>query len=77
MHTRHHIAEEIKDFIGIKENLIFEEDVVHYSCNYFALTNFDFIDCLLIGYANIKGNSIFSFDDSLNKKLEHNAFNKC
>jgi len=69
-HTRQLIADEIKDFIAIKENLVIEENVVRYGCNIFASTNFDFIDCLLVGYANVKGNPIFSFDDVLNKKLE-------
>jgi len=76
LHNRQLIAEEIKDFIGIKENLVFEEHIVRCGCNYFASSSLDFIDCLLIGYAIIKGNPIFSFDDSLNKKLEHNAFNQ-
>jgi len=74
-HTRELIAEEIKDFISIKENLVFDENVLRYGCNIFATTNLDFVDCILVGYANIKGNQVFSFDDPLNKKLEHKAFN--
>jgi predicted nucleic-acid-binding protein len=73
-HSRQFIAAEIKDFIAIKENLVTEENVVRYGCNIFASTRLDFVDCLLIGYANVKGNPVFSFDDSLNKKLENNAF---
>lgn len=75
MHPRILIADEIKDFIAIKENLVFEENVVRHGCNTFASTNLDFIDCLLVAYANIKGNPVFSFDNELNKKLEHKAFN--
>jgi len=74
-HSRQSIATEIKDFIAIKENLVTEENVIRYGCNIFATTNLDFVDCLLVGYANIKGNKVFSFDDGLIKKLEHNAFN--
>ena len=73
-HSRQLIAAEIKDFIAIKENLVIEENVVRYGCNIFASTSLDFIDCLLVGYANVKGNPVFSFDDGLIKKLEHNAF---
>jgi predicted nucleic-acid-binding protein len=76
MHPRHLIADEIKDFIAIKKNLVVEENVIQHGCNTFASTNFDFIDCLLVAYANIKGNPVFSFDNELNKKLENNAFNK-
>jgi predicted nucleic-acid-binding protein len=76
MHPRHLIADEIKDFITIKENLVFEEKIIQYSCNTFASTNLDFIDCLLIAYANVKGNPVFTFDTALNKQLKHNAFNR-
>ena len=74
-HPRQLIAVEIKDFVEIKENLVFEENIIRYGCNTFASTNLDFIDCLLVGYANVKGNPVFTFDDYLNKQLEHNAFN--
>jgi predicted nucleic-acid-binding protein len=75
-HTRDRIATEIKDFIDIKENLVTEENVVRYGCNIFASTDFDFVDCLLVGYANVKGNPVFSFDNPLNKKLGHKAYNQ-
>ena len=75
MHPRHLIADEIKDFIAIKENFVFEENIIRYGCNTFASTNLDFIDCLLIAYANVKGHPVFTFDNELNKQLKHNAFN--
>ena len=73
-HSRQFIAEEIKDFIGIKENLVFEEDVVRYGCNTFALTKLDFTDCLLVAYARVNGNPVFTFDAGLKKQLEHHAY---
>jgi predicted nucleic-acid-binding protein len=76
MHPRRLIADEIKDFIAIKENFVVEEKVIRHGCNTFASTNLDFIDCLLIAYAKVKGNPVFTFDNDLNKKLENNAFNK-
>jgi predicted nucleic-acid-binding protein len=76
MHPRHIIADEIKDFITIKEKLVFEEKIIRHGCNIFASTNLDFIDCLLIAYANVKGNPVFTFDEALNKQLKHNAFNR-
>jgi predicted nucleic-acid-binding protein len=75
MHPRRLIADEIKDLIAIKENFVAEENVIRYGCNTFASTNLDFIDCLLVAYANVKGNQVFTFDNELNKKLGHNAFN--
>ena len=74
-HTRDIIAEKIKDFISIKEDLVEKENVVRYGCKVYASTSFDFVDCMLLAYANVNGNMIFSFDDPLNKKLEHKAFN--
>ena len=75
-HPRQLIAEEIKDFISIKQNLVLEENVVHYGCNIYALTKLDFIDCLLVAYANVKGKVIFTFDSELKKHLGHNAYSK-
>jgi predicted nucleic-acid-binding protein len=75
-HTRNIIADKIKDFISIKEDLVEKENVVRYGCNVYASTSLDFVDCMLLAYANVNGNSVFSFDDPLNKKLEHNAFNQ-
>jgi len=75
-HTRQIIAAEIKDFVAIREKLVYEENVVRYGCNIFAATKLDFIDCLLDAYANVKGNPVFTFDDYLNKQLGHNAFNQ-
>ena len=75
-HSRSLIADEIKDFIAIKEGLVLEENVVKFGCNTFASKSLDFIDCLLVGYANVKGNPVFSFDDPLNKYLANNAFNQ-
>jgi predicted nucleic-acid-binding protein len=74
-HPRQPIAEEIKDFIDIKENLVFEENVVRYGCNIYVSTKLDFIDCLLIGYANVNDNPVFTFDNVLKKRLENKAYN--
>jgi predicted nucleic-acid-binding protein len=75
-HSRQLIADEKKDFIAIKKNLVFEENIVRYGCNTFASTNLDFVDCLLVAYANVKGNPIFTFDEYLIKQLGQNAFNQ-
>jgi len=70
------VAKEIKDFISIKERLVYAEDVIRFGCNVFASTNLDFIDCLPVAYASVEGNSVFSFDDLLNRQLGHKAFNQ-
>jgi predicted nucleic-acid-binding protein len=73
-HPRLLIAEEIKDFIGIKERLVLEENVIRYGCNMYATTGQNFVDCLLVGYANVNGNPIFTFDNNLKKRLEQKAY---
>ena len=73
-HSRQLIAEEIKDFISLKENLVLEENIVRYGCNIYASTGLDFVDCLLVGYAHVNGNPVFTFDNELKKRLEHKAY---
>jgi predicted nucleic-acid-binding protein len=67
-------AEKIKELININENLILESNIVCYACNVFASTKLDFIDCILDGYAKIKGYSVFTFDGDLQKQLGLRAF---
>ncbi|GHV92880.1 hypothetical protein AGMMS50268_33830 [Spirochaetia bacterium] len=73
--TRQAIAERIKDFSTLQEDLLMEETVVLYACNLFAISNFDFVDCLLDGYAKVKGNPVFTFDGDLRKQLGVKFFN--
>ena len=74
VHSRQLIAAEIKDFVAIKENLVYEDNVIRYGCNIYVSTKLDFIDCLLVGYANVNDNTIFTFDDDLKKQLQHKAY---
>ena len=39
----------------------------------FGETKFDFVDCLLIGYALIDGHRIFTFDEKLEKYLSRST----
>ncbi|GHV80245.1 hypothetical protein AGMMS49944_20360 [Spirochaetia bacterium] len=73
-YDRRLIADKIKEFITIKENLVVESEIVRYGANLFASTDFDFIDCILDGYAKIKGNPVFTFDGDLKKQLADKAF---
>ena len=75
-HPRELIAEEIKEFSAIKENLVNEEILIRFGCNIFSSTKLDFIDSLLIAYANVKKIPVFSYDTELNKILGQNAVNQ-
>ena len=65
--------DEIKDYIerlnAVDENIIAHKKVVLYALDIFAKTSFDFIDCLLVGYQQIEGYEIFTFDKKLKNHL--------
>ena len=43
--------------------------VVEMALHHFGETNFDFVDCLMIGYANVEGHQILTFDKKLKNML--------
>jgi len=63
------IAKNLKDLARIRENLVFEKDVVLYATDIYSSTSLDFVDCLLTGYFKIKNYSIFTFDKPLQRKM--------
>jgi predicted nucleic-acid-binding protein len=69
------IADRLKDFIKFQNDLVPDSGVIRYGLNLFAATKFDFIDCILDGYAKINGNPVFTFDDPLKKQLGAKVFN--
>jgi predicted nucleic acid-binding protein len=62
------MAEAVKKELNSKDCHITLEVVLHAGLIY-ASTNLDFIDCLLVGYAKIKGHKVFTFDKALKKRL--------
>ncbi|MDR1785269.1 MAG: PIN domain-containing protein [Spirochaetaceae bacterium] len=73
--TRQEVADRIKEFALIKEDIIAETNVVRFALNLYASSKFDFVDCLLDGYAKEKGISVFTFDIDLRRRLKEKAFN--
>jgi predicted nucleic-acid-binding protein len=68
-YDRETICKKIKDFAKIKKSMLFEKELVCYACDIYANSNFGFVDCLIDGYAKIKGYSVFTFDKKLRKFL--------
>ena len=68
-YDRETIRNEIKDFAKIRKTMLLERDVVCYACDVYANSNLDFVDCLIDGYAKIKGYNAFTFDKKLRKFL--------
>jgi predicted nucleic-acid-binding protein len=64
------ISKKLKSLVSIREDLVFEKNVVLYAADIYSSTSLDFVDCLLAGYFKIKKYSIFTFDKSLKKKIQ-------
>jgi len=48
--------------------------VVETALHHFGETNFDFVDCLMIGYAHVEGHQILTFDRRLKNILSNVNF---
>ena len=68
------IAEKLKDFISIQENLVTEFNAVTFGLNLYASSNFDIVDCFLVGYAKTCGYFVQTFDNDLKKELAEQSF---
>ena len=66
---RSEIEDYIKRLNAIDENIIAHKKVVLYAFDIFVKTSFDFVDCLLVGYQQIEGYEIFTFDKKLKNLL--------
>lgn len=46
-------------------------DCVIHAIDLFSSTSLDFVDCLLVAYHSLKGETVFTFDKKLNKHLTY------
>jgi predicted nucleic-acid-binding protein len=63
------VADRLKEFIQFQDDFVPDRNVVVYGLNLFAASQFDFVDCLIDGYAKVNGNQAFTFDGDLRKRL--------
>jgi predicted nucleic-acid-binding protein len=64
------IADKIDELIAIQDGLVKDSPIAAFAGHLFAENiKLDFVDCLLAGYHNITGCSIFTFDKDLKKQL--------
>ena len=54
----------LSDIIRIEDS-----DCVVHAIDLFSSTSLDFVDCLLIAYHSLNGETVFTFDNKLNKYL--------
>ena len=66
---RKNIERSVAAILRHKNVRVPHKKVVEAALRYFGETKFDFVDCLLIGYALIDGHRIFTFDEKLEKYL--------
>ena len=63
------IAKTITDITYVNNIKVAQKNVVLYALGVYASTTFDFVDCLLAGYANEEYYTVFTFDQKLRKFL--------
>ena len=64
---RKELAEKTIPFLSESQSA--QHDVLQRALEHFGATTFDFVDCLLLAYHEICGDSVMSFDKKLNKHL--------
>ena len=72
---RKEIEQSVATVLRHKNVCVPHKEVVETALHYFGETKFDFVDCLLIGYAFIAGHQIFTFDEKLKKYLSQSTPN--
>ena len=63
------IAHSVSTILEHENVRVPHKEVVETALHYFGKTKFDFVDCLMIGYAFAEGHQIVTFDKALNKIL--------
>lgn len=67
--------DKIKSIIcGLSDIIRFENsECVVQAIDLFSSTSLDFVDCLLVAYHSLNGETVFTFDNKLNKHLNADA----
>lgn len=67
--------DKIKSIIrGLSDIIRIENaDCVTYAIDLFSSASLDFVDCLLVAYHSLNGETVFTFDKKLNKHLNADA----
>lgn len=70
---RDRVCRSLSDFIN-KENIdVTSHEIMETALRIYGETTFDFVDCLMVGYARIEGHRIITFDKKLEKYLQQNS----
>ena len=63
------VSNTIKDFFEISNVNVFKYEIINSALNLFAITNLDFVDCLLVSYSKVENYDVLTFDKELKKYL--------
>jgi predicted nucleic-acid-binding protein len=66
---RKSISTELQHFFEQTQCTLFHREAVLRGLEYFGQESLDFVDCVLIGYAEMDKDEIFTFDDKLKKMI--------
>ena len=67
------VAKTVMDITATENIKVTQNSVVRHALDVFASSTFDFVDCLLIGYAKEQQYAVFTFDKKLQKYLNEIA----
>jgi predicted nucleic-acid-binding protein len=63
------IADTVMEISDIENIRVAQKNIVRHAVKVFAASTLDFVDCLLVGYANEQQYRVFTFDRKLQKYL--------
>jgi len=67
---RQSVSIELKHFFEQTQCILSHREAVLQALEYFGKSAFDFVDCVLAGYAEIEKDEIYTFDDKLQKLIK-------
>jgi len=66
---------QIKEMLGRVLSIVLcpEKECILFALDLYSQTALDFVDCLLVAYHSLNGETVFTFDKKLNKHLNADA----
>jgi len=74
--VRSDITDKLTDFINDLEIVLPSRETVLIGLQYYGKENLDFVDCILVGYAEIENVKVHTFDKKVNRLLDKIAARK-
>jgi predicted nucleic-acid-binding protein len=68
--NRQNVSSKLMHFFDQTNCVLSNRKVVLRSLEYFGQKSFDFVDCILAGYADVEKDEIFTFDEKLQKLIQ-------